>query len=204
MRRSGKRRRIQWLGHWLWALDQVKSLLSCAAGQVHGPASPVVKWEKQPFLDSWSCWEAQGLPSVESAHGSIGCFSLGPGLLSFPAVQLWLRMLLSGLSFELWRWWQIAVPHWMENVLPRGSLQDKESSHYKENFPTTLEIVSKLLFSWVWLTSMLGELSKSPTSRAEISWFWWRSRFEEKKEIESSFLYCSVGSSAVICSSVLD
>lgn len=58
------------VGHWLWALDQVKSLLSCAAGQVHGPASPVVKWEKQPFLDSWSCWEAQGLPGVESAHGS--------------------------------------------------------------------------------------------------------------------------------------
>lgn len=84
-----------------------------------------------------------------------------------------------------------------------GSLQDKESSYHEENFPTTPEIVSKLLFSWVCLTSMVGEPSKSSASRAAISWFWW-SWLGENEEVESGFLPCPVGSSAVVCSLVLD
>ena len=59
----------------------------------------MVKWEEWPSPDSWSGWEFQGLPSTESAHGSISCFSLASGLLSFPAGQHWLGVSLSGLSF---------------------------------------------------------------------------------------------------------
>lgn len=138
--------------HWLWVLDQVK-LVTLELCPWPSPRSCLLSGEMGKMTIS-RLMEWLGVSRAAKHRKCSWIQKLLLISLWFAFFSCW-ATLAGGVTFwsKLRRWWQIAVPHWMENVLSGGSSQDKESSYYKESFPTTLEIVSKPLFSWVGLTT---------------------------------------------------